>query len=66
MTVSFLLSLPLDLIDPPFLGRAPFERKIINKAPRVINDDIVRSGAFFIPNQAVLRQIADNVDNTTR
>ncbi|KAJ5669898.1 uncharacterized protein N7477_005261 [Penicillium maclennaniae] len=35
------LNLPLDLIDPPFLGRAPFERKIINKAPRVINDDII-------------------------
>lgn len=34
-------SLPLDLIDPPFLGRTAFEKKIINKAPRVINDDVI-------------------------
>lgn len=35
------LNLPLDLIDPPFLGRSGFERKMINKAPRVINDDVI-------------------------
>jgi hypothetical protein len=33
-------SLPLDKINPPLLGRQGFERKIINKAPRVINDDV--------------------------
>jgi hypothetical protein len=33
--------LALDAIDPPFLGRTPFEKKIINKAPKVINDDVI-------------------------
>lgn len=36
-------SLALDAIDPPFLNRQGFEKVIINKAPRVINDDIVSS-----------------------
>ncbi|KAK5233340.1 hypothetical protein LTR47_005433 [Exophiala xenobiotica] len=35
------LNLPLDLIDPPLLGRRGFERHIVNKAPRVINDDVI-------------------------
>ncbi|KAH8697925.1 hypothetical protein BGW36DRAFT_296655 [Talaromyces proteolyticus] len=35
------LDLPLDLINPPLLGRKCFEREIINKAPRVINDDVI-------------------------
>jgi hypothetical protein len=39
--LNFALSLPLDLIDPPLLGRRGFERHIVNKAPRVINDDVV-------------------------
>lgn len=34
-------SLPLDAVKPALLGRVDFEQKIINKAPRVINDDIV-------------------------
>lgn len=33
--------MPLDLIDPPLLGRRGFERHIVDKAPRVINDDVV-------------------------
>ncbi|KAJ5695945.1 hypothetical protein N7536_006357 [Penicillium majusculum] len=39
--VRISLNLPLDQINPPLLGRQPFERKIINKAPRVINDDVI-------------------------
>lgn len=35
------LSLPLDIIQPGLLGRQDFEQKLVNKAPRVINDDIV-------------------------
>ncbi|KIW19192.1 hypothetical protein PV08_03486 [Exophiala spinifera] len=35
------LNLPLDFIDPPLLGRRGFERYIVNKAPRVINDDVI-------------------------
>ncbi|OJJ06482.1 hypothetical protein ASPVEDRAFT_65179 [Aspergillus versicolor CBS 583.65] len=35
------LDLPLDLIDPPLLGRKGFKREIVNKAPRVINDDVI-------------------------
>ncbi|KIW88140.1 uncharacterized protein Z519_11251 [Cladophialophora bantiana CBS 173.52] len=35
------LNLPLDFVDPPLLGRRGFERHIINKAPRVINDDVI-------------------------
>lgn len=38
-----LSSLPLDFITPALLGRQNFEHKIINKAPRVINDDVVSS-----------------------
>lgn len=34
-------SLPLDAIKPALLGRVDFEQKLINKAPRVINDDVV-------------------------
>lgn len=36
-------SLPLDAIKPALLGRVDFEQKLINKAPRVINDDVVRT-----------------------
>ncbi|KAE8315900.1 putative cyclase-domain-containing protein [Aspergillus transmontanensis] len=35
------LNLPLDAVKPALLGRIDFEQKIINKAPRVINDDII-------------------------
>ncbi|KIW33342.1 uncharacterized protein PV07_00199 [Cladophialophora immunda] len=35
------LNLPLDFVDPPLLNRRGFERQIINKAPRVINDDVI-------------------------
>ncbi|KAJ9608102.1 hypothetical protein H2200_007090 [Cladophialophora chaetospira] len=35
------LNLPLDLIDPPLLGRKAFEKTIVNKAPKVINDDVI-------------------------
>lgn len=36
-------SLPLDAIKPALLGRVDFEQTLINKAPRVINDDVVRA-----------------------
>ncbi|KAE8383908.1 hypothetical protein BDV26DRAFT_299346 [Aspergillus bertholletiae] len=36
-----LLNLPLDNFDPPLLGRQAFERRIIDKAPKVINDDVI-------------------------
>ncbi|KAJ6187281.1 hypothetical protein N7519_002189 [Penicillium mononematosum] len=35
------MDLPLDLIDPPLLGRRGFQREIINKAPKVVNDDVI-------------------------
>ncbi|KAL3481296.1 putative cyclase-domain-containing protein [Aspergillus californicus] len=35
------VNLPLDAVKPALLGRINFEQKLINKAPRVINDDIV-------------------------
>ncbi|OAA68634.1 hypothetical protein SPI_00829 [Niveomyces insectorum RCEF 264] len=34
-------SLPLDLFDPPLLGRAGFSQKVINKDPLVVNDDVI-------------------------
>ena len=36
-----LASLPLDTINPGLFGRPNFEQKLINKAPRTINDDSV-------------------------
>lgn len=35
-------SLPLDFFQPPLLGRAGFEQKLVDKSPFVINDDVVR------------------------
>ncbi|KAJ5604594.1 hypothetical protein N7510_009748 [Penicillium lagena] len=35
------LNLPLDLFNPPLLGRAGFEQKIIDKNPLVVNDDVI-------------------------
>ncbi|SPO06780.1 uncharacterized protein DNG_09474 [Cephalotrichum gorgonifer] len=35
------LDLPLDFFDPPLLGRAGFEQKIVDKDPLVVNDDVV-------------------------
>ncbi|KAL2826247.1 putative cyclase-domain-containing protein [Aspergillus cavernicola] len=35
------LNLPLDAVKPALLGRVDFEQKLINKAPRVINDDVI-------------------------
>ena len=40
-TDRYTASLPLDLFDPPLLGRAGFEQKIIDKNPLVVNDDVV-------------------------
>ncbi|TVY14800.1 hypothetical protein LARI1_G008025 [Lachnellula arida] len=34
-------SLDLDAINPPLLGRVGFEHKLIKKAPRTINDDVI-------------------------
>lgn len=41
MTDNYFRSLPLDLFDPPLLGRAGFQQNIINKDPLVVNDDVV-------------------------
>ncbi|KAL2846469.1 putative cyclase-domain-containing protein [Aspergillus pseudoustus] len=35
------VNLPLDTIKPALLGRIDFQQKLINKAPRVINDDVI-------------------------
>ncbi|KAF2111849.1 putative cyclase-domain-containing protein [Lophiotrema nucula] len=35
------LNLPLDFINPPLLGRVAFSKKMHNKAPRTVNDDII-------------------------
>ncbi|KAL7003913.1 hypothetical protein EMMF5_006549, partial [Cystobasidiomycetes sp. EMM_F5] len=35
------LNLPLDQPKYPYLNRCAYEQKIINKAPRIINDDVV-------------------------
>ncbi|KAI9150710.1 putative cyclase [Paramyrothecium foliicola] len=35
------LDLPLDLFDPPLLGRSGLEQKVINKDPFVVNDDVI-------------------------
>ncbi|OJJ07668.1 hypothetical protein ASPVEDRAFT_202613 [Aspergillus versicolor CBS 583.65] len=35
------LNLPLDLFNPPLLGRAGFEQKVIDKNPLVVNDDVI-------------------------
>ncbi|KIX06851.1 uncharacterized protein Z518_04827 [Rhinocladiella mackenziei CBS 650.93] len=35
------LNLPLDAVKPALLGRIDFEQRIINKAPRIINDDVI-------------------------
>lgn len=34
-------SLPLDFFNPPLLGRAAFEQRVIDKNPFVVNDDVV-------------------------
>ncbi|OAL46297.1 putative cyclase [Pyrenochaeta sp. DS3sAY3a] len=35
------LDLPLDFFNPPLLGRAGFQQKVINKDPLVVNDDVI-------------------------
>ncbi|KAJ5772467.1 hypothetical protein N7520_002996 [Penicillium odoratum] len=35
------LNLPLDLFNPPLLGRAGFEQKVIDKSPLIVNDDVI-------------------------
>ncbi|RAO64246.1 uncharacterized protein BHQ10_000258 [Talaromyces amestolkiae] len=35
------LNLPLDMFDPPLLGRAAFKQEVINKDPLVVNDDVI-------------------------
>ncbi|OJJ88813.1 uncharacterized protein ASPGLDRAFT_31921 [Aspergillus glaucus CBS 516.65] len=35
------LNLPLDMFNPPLLGRAGFEQKVIEKNPLVVNDDVI-------------------------
>lgn len=45
-SIDTWVSLPLDLFDPPLLGRAGFSQKVINKDPLVVNDDVVSSETF--------------------
>ncbi|EAW14793.1 uncharacterized protein ACLA_002040 [Aspergillus clavatus NRRL 1] len=40
--VRFSLDLPLDRIKNPSFGRKPFARELVNKGPRIVNDDILR------------------------
>ncbi|KAF9891034.1 hypothetical protein FE257_005293 [Aspergillus nanangensis] len=35
------LDLPLDRLKHPSFGRNPFARELVNKAPRIVNDDIL-------------------------
>ncbi|GFF25548.1 hypothetical protein IFM58399_01070 [Aspergillus lentulus] len=39
--VRFSLDLPLDRIKNPSFGRKPFAQELVNKAPRIVNDDIL-------------------------
>ncbi|PKY03853.1 hypothetical protein P168DRAFT_270454 [Aspergillus campestris IBT 28561] len=39
--VRFSLDLPLDRLKHPSYGREPFAQRMINKAPRVVNDDVL-------------------------
>jgi hypothetical protein len=39
--VRFSLDLPLDRIKTPSFGRKPFAQELVNKAPRIVNDDIL-------------------------
>ncbi|PKX96603.1 uncharacterized protein P174DRAFT_438388 [Aspergillus novofumigatus IBT 16806] len=39
--VRFSLDLPLDRIKNPSFGRKQFARELVNKAPRIVNDDIL-------------------------
>lgn len=41
LIIATTYSLPLDFFDPPLLGRAGFEQKVIDKSPLVVNDDVV-------------------------
>lgn len=40
-TKRLLNSLPLDFFEPPLLGRTGFNQQIIDKAPLIVNDDVV-------------------------
>lgn len=40
MLTEYFCSLPLDFFNPPLLGRAGFEQKVIDKSPFVVNDDV--------------------------
>lgn len=39
--VRFSLDLPLDRLKYPSFGRNPFQHQLVNKAPRIVNDDIL-------------------------
>jgi hypothetical protein len=39
--VRISLDLPLDRLNHPSYGRKPFTQEIVNKAPRIVNDDIL-------------------------
>ncbi|KAF7596556.1 hypothetical protein BBP40_000956 [Aspergillus hancockii] len=39
--IRISLDLPLDRLNHPSYGRKPFNQEIVNKAPRIVNDDIL-------------------------
>ncbi|KAL4886236.1 hypothetical protein BJY04DRAFT_213768 [Aspergillus karnatakaensis] len=39
--IRISLDLPLDRLSHPSFGRKPFKHELINKAPRVVNDDVL-------------------------
>ncbi|KAL4964386.1 uncharacterized protein BDV14DRAFT_200912 [Aspergillus stella-maris] len=39
--VRFSLDLPLNRLSHPSFGRKPFTQELVNKAPRIVNDDIL-------------------------
>lgn len=41
LNTDIVYSLPLDLFNPPLLGRVGFEQKVIDKSPLIVNDDVV-------------------------
>ncbi|OAL05029.1 putative cyclase [Phaeosphaeriaceae sp. SRC1lsM3a] len=56
------LDLPLDFFDPPLLGRAGFEQKVIDKSPLVVNDDVITFNTQGSSQWDSLRHFAYQVD----
>ena len=63
-------SLPLDFFDPPLLGRAAFEQKVIDKSPFVVNDDVVSycnlACSRGLPLMLMIGQISFNTQGSSQ